>query len=338
MLLFFDGYESYGQTNAVAVVGFATRYNIVNGPNNVRVADGRVSGKSVNLTISTSYFQTPSLTTDATMIVGLAANFVSYGGLRLLSLYDGVTEGVNLRLKADGEFEVYRSGTLLGTTVGAAIGTSTWAYIEFKVLTHNSAGSFELRINGASVLSGSGIDTQQGANAYHNAVRFLPVNNSSTLFDDLYIADGSGSTNNDFFGSQRVIAIRPTAEGTNIDWTPSAGSDNSAMVDEDTVDGDTTYNETAGASDTDLFAYGDISAMTDIKGIQISTDCRETDGTPFSLHSVVESGGTQDDGPAEPIGSTTYVTKTRIVEQDPATAAQWTIGGINAAQFGVKIE
>ena len=335
-IVWIEGFEAFGQTNAVAVVGFSTKYAIVNGPTNVRVADGRVSGKSVNLTISTAYFQTPSLTTNATLIVGFAVQFVSYAAIRIISLYDGATEGMNLRIKADGEFEIYRSGTLLATTVGAAIGTSTWAYIELKVVCGNT-GSYELRINGVNVLSDGSEDTQQGANAYHTAVRFLPGNNSSTLYDDMYVLDGSGLTNNDFLGSQRVLAFRPNAEGTSIVWTPSAGTDNSAMIDEDTVDGDTTYVESAGSGDTDLYGYSDISAMTDIKGIMISTDCRETDATPFSLASVVESGGTQSDGTPEPIGSTSYVTRHRIVEQDPDTAAQWTLSGINAAQFGVKI-
>jgi hypothetical protein len=51
----------------------------------------------------------------------------------------------------------------------------------------------------------------------------------------------------------------------------------------------------------------------------------------------VLSNVTQDDGSAQTITSTTYVSKMRIVEQDPDTTAAWLVAGINAATFGIKI-
>ena len=64
---------------------------------------------------------------------------------------------------------------------------------------------------------------------------------------------------------------------------------------------------------------------------------RETDATSMTLNTLIKSGATEDAGTGEVIGSTSYKVLKRIAETDPNTAAPWTVSGVNAAQFGVKV-
>lgn len=334
MLLGIEGFEGFGTSTGVAPIGLSRKYLDVNLPASMTLQNGRTGGIALRLANVNTYVHTYALTTNDTLIIGLGARFLSFSATKLISLYDGPTEGVNLRLKADGEFEVYRAGILLGTTSGAAIGIGNWGHIELKVKVHDTTGTVEFRINGVAKISLTGQDTKVGTNAYHDHVRFL----GAWEIDDIYILDSTGTVNNDFLGNMKVLGILPTAEGDNIDFTPSTGTNNAAMVDENPTDDDTSFVEASGGGSKDLYQYGDVSGVGDlIAGVQINTDVKETDATTFDLVTVCKSGTTESDNVASPIGSTNYVTKTRIVELDPNTAAAWTAAGVNAAQFGIKI-
>jgi hypothetical protein len=254
-----------------------------------------------------------------------------------MSFYEGSTESVQLRLANSGEVLLYCGSTYIGGTVGHTIGTGVWHYIELKA-TWGNPGTYEMRIDGETVLSGSA-KTQAGMSGYYSAFQLSGSSNVDVYFtfDDFYCLDGSGATNNSFLGNMKVTALRPSS-ATASGWAPSSGTDNAAMVSESVVDDDATYIETATAGQLDLYRYDALAGvLDDIKGIQINTDARETDATTFNLMQVVRSGVSQDDGVASPIGTTTYATKRRIAELDPATGAAWTIAGLNAAEFGVKV-
>lgn len=337
-LLWIEGFEGFGTSTGVAPVGLDRKYNLKGNVNIMDVEAGRTGGLCIELLSgSTVFFQTFALTTNNTLIVGFGVKFPAFTGAKLLALYDGVTEGINLRLKADGEFEVYRITTLLGTTTGASIGEGNWGHIELKVVTHDTTGSVQLKVNGVTKLNLTGIDTQPSTNAYHNMVRFMGSSQNPNV-DDIYVLDSTGTVNNDFLGNMKVLGILPTAEGDTINFTPTSGTNNALMVDENPTDDDTSYVEASGVGSKDLYQYADVSGVGDlIAGVQINTDVRETDATTFNLITVVKSGVTESDNAASPIGSLNYVTKTRIVETDPDTVAAWTAAGVNAAQFGVKI-
>jgi hypothetical protein len=50
----------------------------------------------------------------------------------------------------------------------------------------------------------------------------------------------------------------------------------------------------------------------------------------------IKTGGTEYPGSADTIVSTSYVTITRLEEDDPDTSVAWTVSGVNGAQFGVR--
>lgn len=336
-LLWIEGFEGFGSSVGVApspsgIMG--RKYPLINREQFFDVETGRY-GKCMELSSSNAdYFQTPNLTTNATMIAGMAIKVNSLHTGRLFAFFDGSTLGVGLRLNADGTLSVYRgTSTLLGTT-SSQLTTGTWFYIEMKVLVHDSTGTVDVKVNETSWLSLTSQDTKEGSNSYHTACRMGEVG-SFVFFDDMYLLDASGSANNDFLGNCRVSALAPGSAGDSTQWTPSAGSNYQCVDDGELLDEDTTYNETSTNGHQDLYHYGNLpSEAATVIGVQIITETRVTSGS-VGLSSTIKTGTTTSQGSADTITSTSYVTSFRVEEEDPDTSTAWTVSGVDGAQFGI---
>jgi len=343
-LLWIEGFEGVGSTDGAAPspTGILLRkYAYVGYPPDqyTLVRPGRIAGHSIEYTAGWPDNRTGPLTTNATMIVGFGYYFSAAFNGKIIGLYDFGQQGMNVRLTSAGELAVYRDTTVLATTSGLGLTTATWYYIEFKVLCDGSAGSYELRVDGTSKLSASGINTKAGSHTYHNIFQMVGSQSGVCRFDDLYILDGSGSANNDFLGKRRAVGRFPSGDvGGYQDFTCSSGSNHYALVDENPVNDDTDYVEDGTIGHKDLWDYPSLSGTgSTINGIQINSMARETDATSMTLNTLIKSGATEDAGTGEVVGSTTYKVMKRISETDPNTGVAWTVSGVNAAQFGVKV-
>jgi hypothetical protein len=341
-LLWIEGFEGFGTSvgNAPSPTGIVEQKWTTSTESLMDIETGRLGGYSLQFTGAATSLIKSGLTTNATMIVGMAVKFLvitdTYPFLRFL---DGATSGCGVYVTPLGELAVKRGTTSLGITSGLGIVTDTWYYIEFKVVCNDTTGSFELRVGGVSVLDDSGIDTKAGTHTYHDGVQLRIVEGAGedTWFDDFYCLDGSGATNNDFLGNMRVIAIRPDGDTAANGFTRSGGAENYDLVNEAPCDDDTSYVESGTSTTKDLYTYDAVSGLGDsIKGIQINTVCRETDANSFSLVTVAKLGTTESNSAAAVIGTTDYVTKTRLMETDPDGNA-WTISNVDATQFGIKV-
>lgn len=342
-LLWIDGFEGYGTTtgSAPSPTGvMSRRYPITEREEMIRIQAGRFSGYCIRFAANQCKLRTPPLTTNDTLIVGVAFKRNSTRGSRILSMYDGTTLGMNLQVQDYGsELLLYRGNTHIVTTSGANIGVDQWYYIELKVKCHDSTGEYEIKIDGVTYESDTGVNTKAGSNNYHDAVQFEPYAYSSWYWDDYYICDGSGSNNNDFLGNQRVVAIYPGGGDVTAGFgtVVPAGSHYEA-IDEEECDDDSSYVEDADVGDKDIWNYGSVPAnLSQIQGLQINTMCRETDATDFDLITIIRSGGTEYDDAGQAAGAGDYVDLRRIAETDPDTGSLWTESGINNASFGVKV-
>jgi len=339
-LLWIEGFEGFGTSTGVAPSPsgmLARKYPINNREAFMDIETGRY-GYCLEIVGTADYIQTPNLTTNATMVCGCAIKILSTPASqnRLYTFYDGSTAGVGVRVNSDLTLSVYRGTTLLGSS-SSQMTTGNWFYIEMKVLTNNSTGTVEVKVNGSSWISLTSQDTQEGSNAYHTAVR-LGMNDGGvyTQYDDMYVLDGSGSKNNDFLGNRRVDAIYPDGAGDDTNWTPSAGSNYQNVDDGALLDEDTTYNETSTDGHDDLFTYDNLPAeASSVDGLMIVTEARVTTGSMDLSHNI-KTGGTEYPGSAETITSTSYITSYRLEEDDPDTSVAWTVSGVNGAQFGTR--
>jgi len=341
-LLWMEGFEDIGTSlgSNPAPTGILSRkYPTVVYPDYTLLRAGRVAGYSLECTAGWPDIRTPQLTANATMIVGLGYWWeVDFSGM-IFGLYEGATLGMNVRKEYGGELGVYRGSTQLAITSGLGLVTNTWYWIEFKTLCNNSTGTYELRVGGATKLSESGQNTKAGSNNYHNILRILGAGSGRCRYDDIYVLDGSGSANNDFLGSRKIIALCPNGDVAGYtDFTCSSGSAHYALVDENPVNDDTDYVEDGTSGHKDLWDYPSLTGTgSNVSGIQINSMVRETDAASMTLNTLIKSGTAEDAGTGEVIASASYKTMRRISETDPNTGAAWTVSGVNAAQFGIKV-
>jgi hypothetical protein len=338
-LLWVDGWDQYGTTVTATAVGFQARYPIATVPTNPIVRAGRLFGNSISNSSGTVNLKlmTPNLGNMQTVIVGGAYNFDNVFTDRLIVLWeaDGVTEGFNLRLTSGGALAAYRGGTLLDTS-GVVISTDTWYYIEIKVRVGNAGtGNYEVRVNGVDVLSDTDADTQVGSNDYANRVEWYVRISNNCHIDDTYVCDGTGSKNNNFLGDSRVETLFPTADGASEDFTPTSGSDNYAMVDDEAtgLDSDTTYVESSTPDDRDTYSFTDLSTIDLVRGVQLTVIARKTDVTDYDIELVLD---TTAQSPIT-VNDTNYSSYSQIYEDNPGTASPWLDSEINGSEFGYEV-
>lgn len=342
-LLWIEGFEGFGTTNGAAPAGYDGKYSSVNRVNLTDIQSGRIAGKSWYANTSSSpHWRTQDLGAFTTAIFGFGFKADQLIGSRtFVRLFEpSDVTGFELRTTQGGQIAAYNWTTLLGTSTNANMITGRWYFIECKVTISNTTGTVDVKVNETNVLSLTSQDTQRGGTAEW---RKIQIEGSSVFphnfsFDDWYLCDASGSQNNDFLGSIRVDGILPDGDSATINWTPSSGTINSALVDENPHNTDTDYVESSTSTDQDLYDYAAVpTTLNTIHGLQINTIVRETDASDFTLKTLVKSGATTSADTAQAIAGTSYETLHRIVEQDPNTSAAWTSSGINSAQFGIEV-
>lgn len=248
----------------------------------------------------------------------------------------------SLCLKTDGTLEVRRgadTGTILGTST-AVITPSTYCYLEVKFIIHTVSGSVIVKKDGVDIINLTGINTSLGGISYANGVGFSLATNPSEAatidWDDIYICDGSGSTNNNFLGDLRVDAVFPNGAGNSSAFTPSAGS-NWQNVDEDPADDDVTYNTANAAGAIDLYAFPDIApTVGTVFGVVSYLTMKKDDSDIHTAMAVIRRSAANYPSTHKTL-TTSYAMYQEVHETDPSTLAQWTIANVNAAEFGLEL-
>lgn len=340
-LLWMDGFEGYGDTDGQAVEGaLARRYTVVS-THDVK-DDGRFGGWSLQPDNKNCSIKTPSLTTDDTLITCFALKFpFAIDGISdwWLELWSSGTVGMRLGADADGAMRVYLGGGELSRTVPGIINTERWHWVEFKVVCDNTTGSYELKVDGNTVLSASGIDTQSNL-AYYDQVLLTGADLSATetpRYDDFFVMDSTGSDHNDFVGQLRITAIVPDGDTATVNWTTSSGSNHWELVDDLDPDDDTTYVEDTVSTNKDIWTYEALADLDSIDALCLVTDVRVTDANTYGLTTIVKSGGTEYTANMGTISSTSYAMPERLMTVDPDTSSPWTQSGINSVEMGVEV-
>jgi hypothetical protein len=342
-----DSFDHYGDTFDTDFKNKWTDSSSAGGIPPITTAYGRRGTRGIRSTVAGNNFSSwykSGLAQQTTFVFGFAyyADTIysgydaTYVGLRYTS-----TDQIGIVITGDGEVDVKRggwSGTSIDKSATGVVQIDKWCYIEFKATIDNSSGVYEARVNEVDVCSGSGADTQQHASISTGGTIYVYNRYSNMQMDDFYYLNTSGSIANDFLGDIRVDAIYPDGAGNSSDFTPSAGS-NYECVDETQANDDTDYVSETSAGDHDTYSYGNLpSASGAVYGIQQHAYARKDDAGSRSIKTVCRSGTTDYPNSNTHILSDTYDYYTDILEQDPDTAAQWTISGVNSAEFGVEME
>lgn len=353
-LLFVDSFDHYDTANLLnkwttsGLSGTAAALTITSGAGR-RSTSGFRSAVG-NFVIATGFIQKVLAPADATCVIGVAVSMPTglsgSLGYQLLSIRDGSSPQITLRVNPTMQLAVVRGasdGTVLGTTT-ATLAAGVLTYVELKVTIHNSAGTVEVRIGGATALTLSGVDTQNTGAAQWGSVSLgqqdgvldsiTGAAGKNVDFDDLYVCDGSGSAPwNTLLGDCRVDASLPTAAGASTGWTPSAGA-NWQCVDDAAPNDDTDYNQSTAVGQIDSFVVPDAPGGT-IHGVQVVLTAKKLDAGGATIAPVVRIGSTDYVG-SDLTPGTTYGFLRAVYPTSPATAAVWTTAEFNAAEFGYK--
>lgn len=240
-----------------------------------------------------------------------------------------------------GTFRVQNgSNTVLGTA-DVSITTYVWHYLEVKVNLNSTTGSVVLRLNNEEILNVTGVNTV-GSSAFTRP-GMIGFGNSGdsvkTEVDDIYICDDQGSSHNDFLGDGAVRRLNPNAVGDFSQFTNSGGGDNYQDVDETDPDGDTTYVESRVAGQKDTYNFQDITDdPASISSVTVKSFVKKTDAGARTFVHVARSSSTELDSAVIYPSAVTYRYMASQFPTDPATSAAWTKAGLNAAQFGFKVD
>lgn len=351
--------EFNGPSKAVSVAKLAAiggGYNDTSNDatNAIRVysSSGRHGGYAVSLRAGNySPFVSlpaPDLSASSTVVVG--ANFFhpSEPGLATATdffcLLDGSGNKVfHLQLTSLRTLIATVGATTVLETSTFQVPLNSWTHLELKVtLDTGTGGSYEVRAEGTTILSGSGVTTSAGATPTQvrlgrPGVYFANIVNF--LWSDVYVLDGTGVVANDFLGPDtRVETILPDGAGTTTQWSPSTG-DNYACVDEADDDADASYVSPPGDGSTDTYAFSDLAlSFGTIYAIQPCASGRvESTGNGYLQLAATYNGGPIYLGLSVSISSTTYAPAMRLLTTAP-DGKRWTISRVNAAEFGYSAE
>ena len=241
MLIFMDGFDKYGPTGMeTSASGFsatspslltllqAGEWTVANNDSSFGVYDkisvvAPLSGTGQALSF-TSAAGGGNLHIDKT----LTANYTRLiGGFRFqynlgdvnpyFKFRDTTTAQCSVVFLSSGHIALYTGdgsgGTLIATS-SVLIGVLATHYIEFDI-TFGSSTNYQVWLDGSSILSGSTGNTITSANSYANAISFVQpgAHGTTFTFDDFYLFDTTGSTNNAaLLTSPRIETHFPTGD------------------------------------------------------------------------------------------------------------------------------
>ena len=211
-----------------------------------------------------------------------------------------------------------------------------WYFVEFKTTIADSGGIANVVVSGSSEISFTGDTRNAGTSTNIDTVQLWGTagTNVQMLLDDIYIANGLGSVNNDFLGAMRIQTLNPNAAGTDSGLTTTGSANHYANVSDQTT---TTYNASPTATTRDSYALPDLAGTTaSIFGIQTVMAAQNSDAGAGSMKAVVRSGGTNYYD-ATQVLSASIVYSAVVRETDPATSAAWTVTNVNALQVGAEV-
>ena len=267
-----------------------------------------------------------------TMVIGLHTCHPSKSSLtyddRLFSFY-----GPDIRLiHYNGHIYIYRGTTYM--TVINDVFDGSWHHVEAKLFSDASAGTLDIKVDGVTIYSGTGLNTN-GATISGCEFR-LSYPGTYVYYDNLFFAT-------DWVGELHFVGKAPNAD-FDCDFSPVSGSDNYAMIDEKTDnDGDTTYNQSSSVGAIDLFDYEDISDV-DIQVVIIRTICKKSDiGTRILRHKFQQESSLYDGEQAtlsSNYGGTSYgapANLREVLNLAPDGTSPWSSTVFNNLKIGYEI-
>lgn len=300
----------------------------------LKVPQGASTRKNLPNNIATPIFGVAFYTSSLSVITGTT----DYA----FHLLDNGTVQVSVQFTSSGAIQVYRglASALLGATSPGLLAPASWYFIEFVGTINSATGAAAIYVSqpgagGVASLSLSGVNTQASANAYINQIQLAAANYGGVFhyYDDLYVFDTTGTTQNARLGDQRLIYKTTNGAGASTQFTPNGNPNNWQNVNIVPPPGDTDYNSSGTPGQTDLFALQSAGLTANPNFFVTRRNRRKDDAGARTDQSIVRSGGVNATSAAAAVNST-YGFQDDIFVNDPATGSPWLAAAADAAQAG----
>jgi hypothetical protein len=342
-----DGFDLYNGTGTVT--GLQAKWvQSIGGGGTQSLITGRFGGQAVRSNTGSGGSPTifnrtlPSAVSSGT--IGFACRIVNLTPVKTYIMHLRDVAGVyqiGIGVTTGGAVTAERTtavstGTVLGTSSTGIVSANTWHYFEVEFVISDTVGEMRVYVDGSQVLNLSAVDTRNGTPTTVQNVMLGSINGTTTSMsvdhDDLYFIDTTTR-----LGERKIETLRPNADTAQKDFTRSAGSDNFALVDDTTSDGDTTYVQGSTVGNLDRYTTAGLSTTPSaIDAVQLTAFALKTDATTRNIALHARSGSTDSDGSNYALAAS-YSKFERILETDPATSSAWTSTGVNTLQFGPKV-
>lgn len=303
-------------------------------------ANGNDTNDSVVISFPTSQF-----TQDNELYFGFALRHTNglVDSTSFINIFSLINYSNNIEFGIEASTHNTSAGVIVNNSIQGYISykPEIWQYYELKFIGDlTSGGEAIIKINNEVVFNYSGDTRYQDAPVLMQFAS-SPHDISNLQVDDFYCCDSAGSINNGFLGPIRIEALYPNANGSSSDFDGSDGNstDNYLLVDEISIDDDTTYVESLTTNDKDLYGYNNLSAgdVRSVEGVKIDSYLRCPNAGVKGVSNIVKSNTSEFNGINFLLNSPSYILNTDIVELDPDTSAAWTESGVNALEAGIKI-
>lgn len=332
-ILFVDSCDHYSATGEIS-----RKWDAVTGSFTLVSNGGRFGGRCLQAgSLAGAIVQKSLPSAKTTVVVGMAVGFNSATpgnstNTVILELRNGST--VICGLCYDFHSQTYKAfrtntSTILGTVFKPHGGVAH--HLAFKVLRNASTGTVDLWIDGVNVMALTNQNT--GASDIDN-VRIGLASTSSGIamnFEDVFITDSES------LGDRRVYMLVPNAEVTQNDFTPSTGTDNSALVDELPTNNDTDYVESSTVGHLDRYELTNLGLTpAGIDCVALNTINRKDDAGTKTVKGHIFSNATKADG-ATTGPATSYANVQDIFALDPDGNIAWTGSKVDSLRAGFEI-
>ena len=260
----------------------------------------------------------------------------------LMKLLDITTIQVQL-WNANGTLQVRANdSSVLASSAANVLDNNVYHLIEVHAIIA-SAGTFDVKVDGTTVITAS-VDTGTGTtNDYFNRVAFGPGGSDGTArMDDYAINNTSGPPNNSWIGDGRVIALIPNAVGDASDTTELTGVGQTALS--------VLYqNIDELPANTSDYNYGTTAGHYTIWNLTDTTNVASVNATMLWVRAFMNDAGPANFKFVTKTNSTKYVSAnvaltqswayySELRETNPNTAAAWTAANLDALQVGFEVQ
>jgi len=255
----------------------------------------------------------------------------------IIAWRNGTTTLGGIRLNINRKLDVYTGNfATLVASGNTILNINTWYVIEVHVKIADSGGVIEVRLDMNDETAFSG-DTKPGAETQVDGLRFgnIYTGTGYSYIDDLLVHDVSGTVNNSWPNGAKVVLLKPNADGSTLQWTPTPSGSHYATVDE-VPPSNTDYLRAAEVDKVDELGLEDLpTEALSVKGVVLQAWALKGSAvSPTQLALGLNLGGV-DYYTADKVLGTSQALVRELWNQKPGGGA-FSVADVNGAKLLLK--